>query len=395
MTTKKYCFQLGLFPEISLAEIASRLPNSAVLSHPCPEIALVEVPEKVTPPHIRTLGGTLRIAEYIEEIDRDDVSGFLANILEQVEEGQKIHFATTQIPASQKLNKKIILETKKILTKKKRSIRFINRNFQNPDVSTVHRERLLGSSGRSEFLVISKGTRVILAKTLSAYNPEEFSIRDYEKPERDTKTGMLPPKLALMMTNLSAENGHLPQKIWDPFCGTGTILGESLLLTIPCSGSDISPELLKMSRKNLSALEDKFSPLPSFHLFRHDASAPVPQQVQKEGRIAVVTEGYLGPTFHLPPSEKDIARAQKEVDPLMSAFFRSTAESKGIEKMVVCLPFWKTKEGKLAFPEKALAVAEKFWKNGLALSEKSSEKLLLYRRQNQHVGRCILVLKKR
>ena len=355
----------------------------------CPEIAVAELPADTILPNIKTLGGIIRIAEYLEESERDHISSSLANILEQTEEGQKIHFAVTTFPSSSNLNKKVILETKKLLTQKKRNVRFINRNFQNPDAGTVHKERLVGSSGKYEFLIISAQNKVVLAQTKDAYRAEDFAIRDYEKPERDMKTGMLPPKLALMMINFSAENNGLPQKIWDPFCGTGTILGESLLLKIPCIGSDISPQLLKMSRKNLSALTEQIPSPASFQLFQHDASSPFPYQIKKEKQCTVITEGYLGPIFRQPLSEKDLARARKEVDPLMSAFFRETAKSGNIQRMVVCLPFWKTQAGKLEFPEKALSVAEKFWK---------CEQLLLamlYRRENQIVGRKILILERK
>lgn len=389
MSTKKYCFQLGLFPELSLTEIASRLPKSAVFHRLCPEIAVAEIPADTKIPDIKTLGGIIRIAEYLEETERENISSALADILENTEEGQKIHFAVTTFPSSSKLNKKIILETKKFLSQKKRNARFINRNFQNPDAGTVHKERLIGSSGKYEFLIISAQNRVFLAQTKDAYRAEDFAIRDYEKPERDMKTGMLPPKLALMMINFSAENGVLPEKIWDPFCGTGTILGESLLLKIPCIGSDISPQLLKMSRKNLAALTEEIPSSSLFQLFQHDAGSALPYQIKKEKQCTIITEGYLGPIFRQPLSEKDLSRARKEVDPLMSAFFRESAKSGNIQKMIVCLPFWKTQAGKLEFPEKALSVAEKFWKCRYPLQT------MLYRRENQIVGRKILILEKR
>ena len=76
---------------------------------------------------------------------------------------------------------------------------------------------------------------------------ESYTKRDRERPKRDAKVGMLPPKLAQIIINLAA--GQLPeeklqnicdiplgepiprrllgQTVLDPFCGTGVILQEA------------------------------------------------------------------------------------------------------------------------------------------------------------------------
>jgi tRNA G10 N-methylase Trm11 len=59
--------------------------------------------------------------------------------------------------------------------------------------------------------------------------------------------GMLPPKLARMMINLTKNN----TAIYDPFCGLGTVLIEALHMgRIHILASDISEAMVSATEKN-------------------------------------------------------------------------------------------------------------------------------------------------
>src|SRR3989344_7958542 len=83
------------------------------------------------------------------------------------------------------------------------------------------------------------GSQERLAKTCAVQEFEEYSQRDYGRPGRGLVFGSMPPKLAKIMINLA----QLPASatILDPFCGSGTILQEALLLGYQnVIGSDVS-----------------------------------------------------------------------------------------------------------------------------------------------------------
>ena len=88
--------------------------------------------------------------------------------------------------------------------------------------------------------------------TRQVQNADLWSVRDYGRPFRDRRVGMLPPKLARLMLNLA---GSSPPTLLDPFCGGGTVLMEASLLGFRhLIGSDIDSKQMEGSRQNLDWL---------------------------------------------------------------------------------------------------------------------------------------------
>ncbi|MCA9375219.1 hypothetical protein KC622_02725, partial [Candidatus Dojkabacteria bacterium] len=79
------------------------------------------------------------------------------------------------------------------------------------------------------FEIVNLETRVgdlLTGNTVAVQDIDDFTKRDYGRPVADKKMGMLPTKLARIMLNLAElESGST---VWDPFCGSGTILTEAL-----------------------------------------------------------------------------------------------------------------------------------------------------------------------
>lgn len=71
-------------------------------------------------------------------------------------------------------------------------------------------------------------------------------MRDYGRPARDARVGMLPPKLAQIMLNLSVKD-EKSGTVLDPFCGTGVLLQEAALAGFDFIGSDIEPRMVEMT----------------------------------------------------------------------------------------------------------------------------------------------------
>jgi tRNA G10 N-methylase Trm11 len=148
---------------------------------------------------------------------------------------------------------------------------------------------------------------------------------------------MLPPKLARIMVNLAATSKPeaVSGPIYDPFCGTGTILQEALVLGYEAAGSDLEPRMVDASVTNLNWLKELQSGLKS-PLEVVARAADVGPEYQLE---ALATEGYLGPPISRIPSPEAIRMLGKELDKLYKGFWKAFGPVLGPGKrVVVCLP---------------------------------------------------------
>ncbi len=386
---KTYLFQFGRTPQLSQAEGEARYGHFEMISKKCPDFyqtsgEAIENPQAF----LDSLGGTIRIAEVIDTVAFPKVTDLLVEELMQIVPEGKLTFGMSHFPADEWKLKTLLIGIKKALRKHDRSVRFANRTFRNLDAGTLHNENLFPPKGAEILAIVNDENKLILAKTLAAQDITALSERDYGKPVRDMKVGMLPPKLALMLINFAAIDKTLPKKIWDPFCGTGTIAVEAVRIGAECACSDVSEKMITATKENL----EYFFPEQRFQIFEHDATTALSQKIDAE---AIVSEGYLGPMFLREVSDSDLANAKHDIEPIYERFFAQAAKSQTIKTLVICFPFWRTRHRRDAFSEKALAAAQKFWKNALACEGLSSRGSLLFRRDNQFVGREIFVFHKR
>lgn len=220
--------------------------------------------------------------------------------------------------------------------------------------------------------------RSITQQTVSAY-----AQRDYDKPARSMQRGMLPPKLAQIMINGACIGAD--QVLWDPFCGTGTVLVEAALMHIPSIGSDNETAAIRETQNNIASILDfddqKFiqqlwqqNIMQNWHLPCDDAN------------LVIVAEGYLGPIQNKAMTVGDGLRAfWQKVEPLYQKFFTELAKSK-IKKMVLATPI-------VLMAENDSRLAKRSWdillKQGWEISFSAD-----YTRSNQFIGRHIACLQR-
>jgi tRNA G10 N-methylase Trm11 len=192
-------------------------------------------------------------------------------------------------------------------------------------------------------------------------NPEEWSKRDYDKPAGDKFSGMLPPKLARMMANLalgfthgdSEEKRHL---IVDPFCGSGNILIEALMLGCDVFGSDISAKAVDDTTKNIKWIlsEYQLGDL-RYQIAQADATMTdfgktlMPEYLEKAYKgIAFVSEPYLGEPKKFKPTMNAVRGEYRKVKSIYLKFFENIASLNLPKNSVFCLvfPLVETLEGK-------------------------------------------------
>ncbi|MBI5732104.1 MAG: hypothetical protein HY982_01965 [Candidatus Magasanikbacteria bacterium] len=159
----------------------------------------------------------------------------------------------------------------------------------------VKTNKLLPGNG-IEISIIFSGEKIYWGRTLAVQDFEEYAFRDYGRPARNLKSGMLPPKLAKIMINLAkAPAGGL---ILDPFCGGGTILQEALLMGYQAMGSDADERAVVGARENLEWLKRNFSTQVGSALggqLQKIDARNLSEKISLNSIDAIVTEPYLGP----------------------------------------------------------------------------------------------------
>lgn len=105
----------------------------------------------------------------------------------------------------------------------------------------------------TEILILQTEAEVYYSVTRAWQDVDTWSERDMEKPVRDRKRGMLPPKVARMLVNLAIGTDQPEDHVvLDPFVGVGTALIEAADLDVKhVLGNDIDPQAIIATTQNL------------------------------------------------------------------------------------------------------------------------------------------------
>jgi len=346
---------------------------------------------------IKRLGGTIKIAkEMADSVTEEKLKNIIIEELKTVE--GKINFGLSiysQTNINLKEVKNLGLQIKKALKEEGLSVRYVENRETILSSVTVEKNGLTGR-GR-EFLIEKSGDAFSLAKTEAVQPFEEFSARDFGRPGRDSASGMLPPKLAMMMINLAQapKNGVL----LDPFCGSGTIISEAALLGYKILiGSDNSEKAIADSKKNIEWIKQKF-PISNFQFpinFQVSNVQNLSRILKHESIDAVVTEPYLGKPLRGQETREELLKQTNELKTLYIEAFRqfsSILKPNGV--VVFIIPRFSAKGGSASggkFSNEWITIDCK--NNIETLGFKSVPFLeqhpyLLYARPDQRVGREI------
>ncbi len=228
-----------------------------------------------------------------------------------------------------------------------------------------------------------------VGRTVWVFSPSDYSDRDLGKPNRPRRRGLLPPKLARQMVNLARTRET--KKLLDPFCGSGVILIEGLLLGLEVMGSDFREEALEQSRENLkwyAAARKNTSEVP-VPLRKIDARM-LSSLVEPLSIDAVVGEGDLGPPIRGGLSRKTAVEFAKSLERLyVTAFAEIRIVLKPGGRVCLAVPFWQPTEGDPVFINLQRRLALIGYQT--VIPERGFEPIL-YRRKDQRVGRAVYVL---
>jgi tRNA G10 N-methylase Trm11 len=397
----KYAFVLGREPALSTAEILSLLKSRGVGFDPkdclfSNSILMVETEAELGPEFFHDLGGSIKIAEVLGASTQLE-----ENLFEALESlgRESLDFGLSLYPLEAVLSggyksllyglRPLALTMKKRLKESGKSVRVVLPDGPALTAVQVDKNRLI-EKGAELLILVGQGT-VWIARTLAVQAFEEFSGRDFGRPGRDAKSGMLPPKLARMMINLSGapENGTLS----DPFCGSGTVLSEAALLGYrKLIGSDISEKAVTDTQTNFDwTLQHEPELKPKFEVFKSDVKF-LPEKLKPASVDAIVSEPFLGPPLRGDESDQKVHFIYLELMGLYRRAFEAFAKVlKPGAPVVFVFPVFASKHVNILRDIEALGFRAEALLPGKAVTDlgvKSSTGLL-YKRPDQKVGREI------
>ena len=281
---------------------------------------------------------------------------------------------------------KIGIILKNSLKKSGVSLRLIPNKTAALSTATSHNNKLGRSETKIEIIIVRAiNGDFLIAESRGAQNINSYTQRDRERPKRDAFVGMLPPKLAQIMINLSgAQSGSY---LWDPFCGTGTVLQEATLLSINTYGSDLSDKMVDYTSENMRWLEKTFSTNTAWQVFQADATSVKLTPEQKQQITHIICETYLGQPFSTTPSPAKLKEVVGNCNHIISEFLKNIHDQIRPEStLCMAVPAWQNQHGQFTH----LPLIKNLSKLGY---QPITDKNLLYHRPDQVVAREIMVLK--
>lgn len=320
MLQTDFLFIYGRTPHLARYEARIVYPNASFtqITDECDWVQGIDIqPSEI----MKRLGGIIRVAKEIQivpEATKDTISEAIkADISGQTHINFIISvFGDLSVPNNFPKLIKQELQQKEIIAR-----------FMLPTGDHVASAAQVSKRDVTEYLLIKIEKGIVLARTLAVQDSSSWSHRDYERPIADAKRGMLPLKVARMVVNIAVGEVGSDKTCADPFCGMGTIPGEGLLLGTKWYASDVSPEAIEGTQRNLHWLSGQYNlEANRVDVFVCDA-VHLSQKIPELSLDAIVTEPFLGN----PAIGEGKITQQKDISNIL----------KGLEKLYIgCLKEW-------------------------------------------------------
>lgn len=389
-----YIAILGRQPELGIAEL-ERVFGGKAIKPVSPQTVTIDSDSF----DIQSFGGVPKTGKIITELPRGDwhqisqkIVQYYANEWSNREGKITLGISVYDINVTAREVQKIGIILKQKLKKADVSLRLVPNTEPALNTAVSHHNKLGLSANKVELLVIgATDGKTIIAESTGAQNITAYARRDQERPKRDAFVGMLPPKLAQIMLNLAIGN-HLTDvklRVLDPFCGTGVILQEALLMGYSAYGTDLSEKMVSYSHDNLDWLANKYRSEFDYKLSAGDAMTNRWQQPID----AVVCETYLGQPFSAPPSPAKLEEVVKNCNHIITEFLKNVgSQIKPGTPVCIAVPAWRDTQGSFTHLPIISTIARYGYKPHEFMNVSQND--MLYYRENQVVARELLVLTK-
>ena len=387
-----YIAILGRQPALGIAELEHLYGSDSVRW-----FSDISAHVKSTSFSIDNIGGTQKAGRVVAELPRADwrqasMKTVQAYIKAWTEVDHKITLGISAygFDVSARDVQKTGLVLKQKLKQSGVSLRLIPNSETAISSATSHHNKLGLSDNKVELIIVrARNGRVTIAESIGSQNITAYARRDQERPKRDAFVGMLPPKLAQIMINLTVSKklAATSPRVLDPFCGTGVVLQEAALMRFPVYGTDINEKMIRYSQDNLNWLQESHH--ISFDSYLHEGDAMTTTWQQPIS--AVVCEGYLGQPFSAPPSPAKLEEVRKNCNHIMSSFLKNIAgQIPTGAPLCVGVPAWKDHNGTFTHLPLIRQLEALGYDQYHFDAVKNDE--LLYYREDQIVARELLVL---
>lgn len=375
---------LGRQARLGLAELESLCGHEAVRPLGA-SAALVDVEQL----NHKQLGGTIKVAEVLQTI----TTTLWPEVSEQLTQLAALHYAGTgklrlglsgyELRASPTQLSQLAFQLKKTLHEAGRSVRIVpTRGMALNSAQVLHNR--LDRPGGAEIVLLQSGGKTYIAQTISEQLVDSYAKRDFERPKRDARVGMLPPKLAQIMLNLAKPVPNSP--VLDPFCGTGVVLMEAALQGHPVVGSDLNPTMILYTQTNLDWLAQHYRLTITSQLSEADATTAQWINIPK----TVVCETYLGRPLNNLPDTATLKTIITDCNTIISKFLANLHKQLPPgARCCIAVPAWVA--GKQIIHLPLVDDLKKMGYNRIRFSHARSEDLVYYR-PDQTVARELLVL---
>lgn len=410
---------LGRQPALGLAELESLYGTASVRKVGSQAARLSVAPCSID---FSRLGGTIKLCKMLtvlETVHWKDVERFLMQV--SPAQAQKMPAGKMHLGLSAygiEINDKQLLATglslkKVIRARSGRNVQLVPNKAAELNAAQVLHNKLIGRNGW-ELIFVRDGNHTIIAQTVAVQDIDAYAARDFDRPKRDARVGMLPPKLAQTIVNLSIgpgeftairetlsgdvcmqdddnrkmRAGRIHTTVLDPFCGTGVVLQESLLIGYRAYGTDLEPRMIDYTRSNLAWLAERYQlPADNYRLEAGDATG----YEWRQSISSVATEVYLGRPFTTAPTAEILAQTIADCNLIIKKFLQNIhPQLQPGARLCLAIPAWQTRPG--SFRRLPLIDQLKdMGYNRISFGHVQDEDLLYYR-ENQIVARQLLVI---
>ena len=385
---------LGRQPAISIAELES-LVGANNITPIANNLALINQTNlPFNPNHV---GSVIKFANIIPQtatrslpaLEKSSIKFIISLYPAQTAGKIKLGFSDYSGTLSRQELLRLGLSVKKTLKKNDYSSRVVPNTSPTLGSAQIIHNSLTKQNG-AELIIFKQNGSLQLAHTIHEQNIEAYAARDQARPKRDARVGMLPPKLAQTIINLASGPYQANQTLLDPFCGTGVILQEALLMGYNVYGTDIEPKMIQYSKDNLDWLKNRIPNIDgTVTLNQGDATnynwQPIPD--------IIASESYLGRPLTQALSPTDMQSLINSVNTLHKKIFAhiATQVTSGT-RICLAVPAWHVGGRFMTLP--ILDQLHNLGYNKLEFKHAKPQDLI-YARADQIVGRQLVVLQKK
>jgi tRNA G10 N-methylase Trm11 len=386
-------FILGRQPAIGRAELESVLgaEHLQVISNQA--VACDLTPDQI---NFSRLGSSVKLARFLGTAKgkslrelQDGLARLAVMRARDISEGKvQLGISAYGFKTSSKQLMAVGLTAKKALRSAGYSVRLVPNQEDELSSAQVLHNHLTGERG-IELILVRGEHETFIGQTVAIQDITAYAKRDQERPKRDAFVGMLPPKLAQTIINLGVgQRAASPNVVvLDPFCGTGVVLQEALLMGFGAYGTDLEPRMIDYSRANLAWLSELHGTTVEPPLEVGDATS----HRWKHQVDVVACEAYLGHPLGSWPKPDKLQQIISTCNTIIDKFMRNIGDQIAPgTRLCLAVPAWNSPTGKI-YHLPLLDHLEKMGYNRVSFEHARAEELVYYR-PDQLVARELLVI---